>query len=388
MDVEEAQFEASLLHTTDKWRPAPGGVSIGDSPNGTAGTFGCVVYKGLTPYILTSNHVIAGCNDTDIGADVCQPGPWEWDHDFCSNCTQRCEPLATLHSFVVIHFGFYNNIVDCALATPNDKADILHTVLNIGTIKEAKEATVDLAVKKMGRTTGLTTSTVWGWADVWVIYSKGSALFVDQIICDGKGGAAVQGGDSGSVVVDAATDEAVGLVMARSFDGEFYVANPAVDVADQLNVTFEPSPPMKARDTATGRVLTRTIEGIVYACETCCGAGDAYYGYYGYPMPSVPPSECCNDQSYGNCRCGTAQGRCAIPPGDCVHCDGYICQAGEEPIACDRPSCQCPESATTECGETGHCYWVLYSDYCGYCPSPSNYQGRECCYRYLWDDCD
>ncbi|MCK4828150.1 hypothetical protein KA005_71130, partial [bacterium] len=59
-DVVEVGVLRALQARTDKWRPAPGGVSIGHY-NITAGTFGATVRCTLTGerYILSNNHVLA-----------------------------------------------------------------------------------------------------------------------------------------------------------------------------------------------------------------------------------------------------------------------------------------------------------------------------------------
>ncbi|MGH9194840.1 MAG: hypothetical protein ACRD1T_03765, partial [Acidimicrobiia bacterium] len=47
---------------TGRYRPAPGGVSIGHR-NVTAGTLGCLVQKNNQTFILSNNHVLANSND-------------------------------------------------------------------------------------------------------------------------------------------------------------------------------------------------------------------------------------------------------------------------------------------------------------------------------------
>lgn len=65
----------ALKSRTDRWRPAPGGVSIGHKDI-TAGTLGCVVIDDETgeKLILSNNHVLADCNRGKIGDEILQPG--------------------------------------------------------------------------------------------------------------------------------------------------------------------------------------------------------------------------------------------------------------------------------------------------------------------------
>ncbi len=63
-----------VLLRTDKWRPAPGGVSIGHFQI-TAGTLGCSVLKAGQKYILSNNHVLANCNNAALQDPIYQPGP-------------------------------------------------------------------------------------------------------------------------------------------------------------------------------------------------------------------------------------------------------------------------------------------------------------------------
>ena len=75
-DVIEVGDLRALQARTDRWRPAPGGVSIGHYRI-TAGTLGCVVRDRSTGarLILSNNHVLANSNDASPGDLILQPGP-------------------------------------------------------------------------------------------------------------------------------------------------------------------------------------------------------------------------------------------------------------------------------------------------------------------------
>ncbi|MDH4135212.1 MAG: hypothetical protein OEW09_00635, partial [Anaerolineae bacterium] len=95
-DVLETGLITAWQAPTDKWRPAPGGVSIGHI-NITAGTLGCLVLKNGELFILSNNHVLANTNLGKKGDPIIQPGK----HDGGTLADQ----IATLEEFVTIDFG-------------------------------------------------------------------------------------------------------------------------------------------------------------------------------------------------------------------------------------------------------------------------------------------
>ncbi|MEE9173713.1 MAG: hypothetical protein V3U30_01910, partial [Thermoplasmata archaeon] len=62
--VETGELEAlgQRLHVVrrpvDRWRPAPGGVSLAHA-DVSAGTLGCVVRRDSEPFILSNSHILA-----------------------------------------------------------------------------------------------------------------------------------------------------------------------------------------------------------------------------------------------------------------------------------------------------------------------------------------
>lgn len=89
------QEEEDDIDRKRKWRPAPGGVSIGHYLV-TAGTLGMAVKKGGTKYILSNNHVLAKKNQAEIGDPILQPGA----HD---GGTTESDKIAELSEFVPIN---------------------------------------------------------------------------------------------------------------------------------------------------------------------------------------------------------------------------------------------------------------------------------------------
>ncbi len=239
-DVIETGVIRALQSPTEKHRPAPGGVSIGHRDI-TAGTLGCLVKKNARLVILSNNHVLANSNAAEIGDPVLQPGP----HD---GGRYPEEHIADLEQFVPLQFsglpsecpiatgiaGFLNriadllgssvrlqaidrqqkeNLVDAAIARPLNPEDVKKVILQIGTIQGVAEGTLGMAIKKSGRTTGLTSGEIQQVdVTVNVQYGEGKiAQFKDQLMA----GAMSQGGDSGSAVLDE-SNQLVGLLFAGS----------------------------------------------------------------------------------------------------------------------------------------------------------------------------
>lgn len=256
---------------TSRFRPAPGGVSLGHVGI-TAGTLGCLVRKNGRLYILSNNHVIANSNDAAIGDPILQPGPTDGGRD-------PGDRIGRLSEWVPIQFdngggggggggspcaiasaaaGILNvvaavagsstrlrpvrvgaapaaaaNLVDCAIAEPLDQAEVSSEILQIGTIAGLAEGTLGMSIKKSGRTTGLTTGTIQQ-IDVTVQVSYGPgrvATFVDQLLA----GPMSQGGDSGSAVLNDA-NQLVGLLFAGSINTT--IMNRIQNVYEALQVSL------------------------------------------------------------------------------------------------------------------------------------------------------
>ena len=239
-DVVETGPIRALQSTTGRFRPAPGGVSIGHRDI-TAGTLGCVVRRNGQRYILSNNHVLANSNDASIGDPILQPGPYDGGR-------LPGDKIAVLSDFIPIRFegepsscgvagavvdavnGIASwfgsttrlqavtvqpesNKVDAAIARPLADEDVADEILHIGPIRGTGRGELGMAIKKCGRTTGFTQGEIQQ-IDVTVKVQYGSgrvALFTDQLL----GGAMSQGGDSGSAVLDD-SDQLVGLLFAGS----------------------------------------------------------------------------------------------------------------------------------------------------------------------------
>lgn len=227
---------------TDRWRPAPPGVSIGQEFI-TAGTFGAVVRDNATnkKLILSNNHVLANSNEARKGDSIVQPGPadggrapqdliamlerfvpivFEKSDSTCSiarsvagSANFIARLLGSKSRLTASRMNTTLNEVDAAVASPWGDS-IEDEILDIGLVTGVRDPELDLPVKKSGRTTGLTTGKITTLNTmVQVGYGDGkTALFENQIVTTDMS----EPGDSGSLLVEADTNSAVGLLFAGS----------------------------------------------------------------------------------------------------------------------------------------------------------------------------
>ena len=262
--MQVGHIQANQLRT-DRWRPAPGGVSIGHYKI-TAGTLGSIVYDARTQQklILSNNHVMANSNNAKIGDPILQPGPYDGGK-------VADDTVATLLRYVPINFGSgpvtcpwaeryakvgnfiarslksehrvrterliqqTGNVVDAAVALPVNDEYFEDHIIDIGTPNGPKEAEIGMFVTKSGRTTETTTGDITLInATIRVSYgAAGIATFEDQIVT----GFMSQGGDSGSLLVTKFNStKAVGLLFAGSDQATIY--NPIQRVLNALEITI------------------------------------------------------------------------------------------------------------------------------------------------------
>ena len=260
-DVLQVGEIKALQGNTGRYRPAPGGVSIGHFEI-TAGTLGVVVRDRATGdrLILSNNHVLANSNDADIGDAIIQPGNADGGNvasDLIAHL-ERFEPIrftsepgtcsiaslyAGIGNFIAGILGSSHrvtsitqqdtvNYIDAALARPINDGDVLDEILDVGTVSGVAEGVLGMEVRKSGRTTGYTEDQViLADASVDVSNSVGRpARYEGQLVA----GAMSQGGDSGSLVVDKNSDMAVGLLFAGSNSSTIF--SPIQQVLDTLQV--------------------------------------------------------------------------------------------------------------------------------------------------------
>jgi hypothetical protein len=241
-----------VSHTAIQTPPIQLGTSggpTGDLANGycCGGTLGSLVSSGSTQYILSNSHVFAGDvvnggngDQASIGDDIGQPGLIEVG---CQ--ASQTQIVADLSSLSTLYPPASTPNIDASIAQVRSgmvRSD--GAILEIGTLSSSTvNAFVGQAVKKSGRTTGLTRSTVAGLnANINVGYSTecaGSSFtksFTGQILVNNR--RFLNSGDSGSLLVEDVTTNprAVGLLYAGS--NTIAVANPINAVLNHFNVSM------------------------------------------------------------------------------------------------------------------------------------------------------
>jgi hypothetical protein len=259
VDVKESgRFRALGAAQAERLRPARPGGSVAHV-DVTAGTFGCVVSRNGERFILSNNHVLANGNRARLGSLVTQPGK----HD---GGDPRRDAIAKLVEFVPLAYdgqpdpvapsrgnpdasgcasalrftkraaanGPVNragaNIVDCAIALPDNPTLISTEILGIGAPRGVSVGALGMRVQKSGRTTGHTYGDI-EQIDVTsrVEYDHGSVTFTGQLMST----AVSAGGDSGSAVLDMQRN-VIGLLFAGSPTST--LINPIQDVLHALDV--------------------------------------------------------------------------------------------------------------------------------------------------------
>jgi hypothetical protein len=232
-NVDGVQTEVRVVgDVTPYAKPGGGGLQCGTSTGNNlecaAGTIGAVVLKGGTKYLLSNNHVFARENAASIGEREDAPGRYD-AHPKCAVAPE----CGTLSQFVNINFGG-NNTIDCAIALMSTSNPTAVTQSGGYTASSTVVSpTVGLAVKKSGRTSGLTHSTIQAInVTINVGYSAGTATFNNQIMVDAQ---FIRSGDSGSLMVTETGNNPVGLCFAGGSGGAF--ANPIGPVLQQFAAT-------------------------------------------------------------------------------------------------------------------------------------------------------
>jgi hypothetical protein len=231
-DADTASAESRLRVAR---RPAVGGVSASHHrfPVGTV-AIGMRDRRNGAPCILSCSHVLSQLGNAYPGDTVLQPSPIDGG----------AEPLATFGSILrwtPLQFGGTGrNLADAAIAACAP-GQAMSWVDGIGTIKGvAPMASIAHGepVRKVGRTTGLTTGVVYTFGAVRANYrglgfGDTPALFVNQILAEISCGY----GDSGSLLVDS-ENRAAGLLFGASPDGKTTWFNPFDVVCSALDISL------------------------------------------------------------------------------------------------------------------------------------------------------
>jgi hypothetical protein len=211
------------------YRPVKCGVSIGNDNECAAGTLGCIVKNSVgTRFMLSNWHVISGANGD--GGQINQPGRYDG--------SPQCAPTGRIGaSYYLNPISFTsNNMVDAALASIDETINVSRLMAdgtNISTV--VQPPVIGLAVRKVGRTTGVTTGSIGAInVTIRVQYDGGVATFINQIYVRGQ---FIQAGDSGSLMTTNGNGyKPVGLCFAGSSSASY--ANPIQPVLDACGVVI------------------------------------------------------------------------------------------------------------------------------------------------------
>lgn len=220
------------------------------------GTLGSLVQKNGVKYTLSNYHVLyadivngGNSRTAQPGDPVIQPGLI----DVSCNANNAQNVASLVSGGGTLPDAGNPDAVDAAIASvTSGMVDETGSILNVGTISaNTLNATVGLAVKKMGRTTGLTRSSVSAINGSFSItYSNecaGGTSFTQsysgQVVISNRRCGFQNGGDSGSLLVEDVTTNprAVGLCFAGSSvcsNSSIAIANPIGDVLNKLGATM------------------------------------------------------------------------------------------------------------------------------------------------------
>lgn len=258
------------------------GNTVADCCGGTLGA----LLKGSDNnlYLLSNNHVLAHSDHAAPGDAIVQPGLID---NNCNPSGAGTETVGTLSAWPPLSSRATN--VDAAIAQAVPGAvDAGGAILELGakqpdgtlgaappgissTGGKGEAALLNLRIAKSGRTTGLTCAAISAVdLDVSVDYFQDCAetrpyltkLYTNQFAMSGNGFS--DAGDSGSLIVDAANAEPVGLFFAGGRDSagvSYGVASPATEVLNELD--------------AHGDGVTYTFQGGADHGVSCLSYGDA-----------------------------------------------------------------------------------------------------------------
>jgi hypothetical protein len=231
--VKEDKLE--LQADTGTYDPLKGGCSLGPcrAVGGYVyvGTLGAIVRDNSTgrPLMLSNFHVMCIDNGWSAGDQMAQPG---------RNDGGTC-PANVVGGILRASLG---GTVDCAVADITASRGNACEIIDIGPINGTDVASMGLAVRKRGRTTGLTYGTVDS-VDLTVSIDYGDGLGMQTLLHqigvkpDPTHSAKFSDhGDSGAVVVNSG-GKVVGLNFAGDDTG-YGIANPIADVFAALGISM------------------------------------------------------------------------------------------------------------------------------------------------------
>jgi hypothetical protein len=190
-------------------RPLVPGISVGPVGVYMAGTLGAVLTDGEKAYLISNNHVFADENRLGPGTQIFQPGALDG-----GDATRLVAALTVAPALLA---GGVSNEVDCAIAELQGvpASNALPGEPNIGAVAEPA---LGMQVFKYGRSSGRTVGRVTTIGFIAsVVYNMGPVRLVEQIVITTSDGTPFsQPGDSGSLIREMGTGDAVGLLVGGS----------------------------------------------------------------------------------------------------------------------------------------------------------------------------
>jgi len=227
-------------HANQVALPLPMGNSTGNPYQCFSCTLGFKACRNGTIYYVTNAHCSPGTNgcagSAPLGSNTLHRGRLD------ANCSQTTDIGDVSWSATPV--CGQNNTVDATRVTSANNLTAW-SIRDIGTPSSSwRNALPSDAVQKSGRTTGLTYGTVTSVNYTTNVsgYCCGSPTFVDQIKINANTVPFLQGGDSGSGVLDRGNPpKVVGLLFAGPTNGSYGVANKISNVLFRLNLTLDPN---------------------------------------------------------------------------------------------------------------------------------------------------
>lgn len=223
VEVGEPQAHANIARN-----PIRGGFSISHSA-GPVGTLSAIVRKGGKPHLLSAQHVFANLDTATAGDTIVYPAREDGAGD----------AIGRLNAYTPLDPGpDFPNSTDAALAELTaDPARLDMSLLDARRPLAIGDAAEGMSVALVGRSSGNEVSGVVTGrnAHAKLYYSGlGFIQFRDQVACSAFG----SGGDSGALVIDAATRKVVGLHIGGAASVSWFTPIRAVLAA--LGATLAP----------------------------------------------------------------------------------------------------------------------------------------------------
>lgn len=220
------------------------GSSCSPAGENTTGTFGALVKKDNELYCLSNNHVFAGCNHVPVGQPIMSPSSQD-----ASPSTQAPREICRHSEIIELRSGTPALVplvrADAAIARVPDRKQVSSWQGDqdgFDTPKNTTQPVSGMAVKKFGRTTGLTYGVVEAMIPTPFPLPYKSSTFAATVYLTDIWTIRVQHGqhfalpgDSGSLVVSEDGKHSIGLLFAASRKGDYGFVAPIDTVLGDLN---------------------------------------------------------------------------------------------------------------------------------------------------------